>query len=369
MAEGLHLWCRQQAPIPLDAELRCEAGRMLALVGPSGSGKSTLLRAIAGLHHPAAGMVRCNGHTWLDTASGINLPPQQRGVGLVFQDYALFPHMTALGNLTAAMGHLPAASRQQRARQLLSKVHLEQVEERLPRALSGGQKQRVAIARALARDPNVLLLDEPFSAVDKVSRHPLYQELTALRAELSLPIILVTHDFDEAALLADEVCLLDQGRILQRGTPHEVFSRPVNATAARLLNQWNLFQATVTGHESGATLIDWHGHRLRCEAHPQFQPGDAVNWVIPATHVILRRPGQDATEFADNVLQGQVRQVLNLSDSTSVAVEVEGTGAQALLLTVPAHYARRTALGTGDLLSLCLLQDGIHLLPLENGAG
>src|SRR5205823_2747758 len=155
----------QQAPIPLDAAFDCRPGELVALTGPSGGGKSTLLRCIAGLERAARGRIACAGNVWLDSDRRVNATPQQRSVGLVFQQYALFPHLTALGNVLAALGHRPRETRVPRAHELLASVHLSGLEHRRPAQLSGGQQQRVAMARALARDPQALLLDEPFAAV------------------------------------------------------------------------------------------------------------------------------------------------------------------------------------------------------------
>ncbi|HET7135511.1 MAG TPA: ATP-binding cassette domain-containing protein, partial [Casimicrobiaceae bacterium] len=183
----------QQSPIPLEASFDCGPGELLALTGPSGSGKSTLLRCIAGIDRSAHGTIACAGRVWLDSVRGVNLSPQARNVGIVFQHYALFPHLTALGNVIAALGHRPRAARAGRARELLASVHLAGLEHRRPAELSGGQQQRVAMARALARDPLALLLDEPFAAVDRVTRQKLYRELAQLRSTLRMPIVLVTH--------------------------------------------------------------------------------------------------------------------------------------------------------------------------------
>lgn len=233
---GLSVQLRATAPIPLDLTLTCAPGELLALVGPSGSGKTTVLRCIAGLHHPTQGRIACDGATWLDTAQRIELPPQQRRVGLVFQGYALFPHMTALGNVAAALGHIAAGQRPARAAALLAQVGLEGLEGHRPAGLSGGQQQRVALARALARDPAVLLLDEPFSAVDRPTRRELYRVLASLRERFSIPVVLVTHDLDEAIRLADRMAVLNQGRVLQQGAPNDVAARPVDALVARLLD-------------------------------------------------------------------------------------------------------------------------------------
>ncbi len=218
---GLRVQLRQAGPIPLAVDLRCGAGELLALVGPSGSGKSTILRTIAGLYTPHEGWVSCGAAVWLDTAGGIVLPPHRRRVGLVFQSYALFPHLTAIGNVMAALAHRPRAEREPQARALLRLVHLDGLENRRPAALSGGQQQRVAVARALAREPAVLLLDEPFSAVDRRTRRRLHEELRELRGAVAVPIILVTHDLDEATALADRLC------VLEPATPCKPAARPM----------------------------------------------------------------------------------------------------------------------------------------------
>jgi len=243
--DGLHIRLHGTAPVPLDLELHCAPGQVLALVGASGAGKTTVLRCIAGLHGSAAhgpaahglvaGLVRCGGQTWLDTAAGVDLPPHRRAVGLVFQDYALFPHMTALANISAAMGHLPRRDRAARARGLLSLVRLDGMEGRRPAELSGGQQQRVALARALARDPAVLLLDEPFAAVDRPTRRALQADLAVLRRQLVIPVVLVTHDLDDTLLLADTVAVLDAGQVLQHGLPAEVARHPAGPRVAWLL--------------------------------------------------------------------------------------------------------------------------------------
>jgi molybdate transport system ATP-binding protein len=225
---GLSVQLRQAGPIPLSVEFDCGEGEMLALIGPSGAGKTTILRAIAGLYRPQLGHVRCRQEVWLDTATGVDLPPYRRRAGMVFQSYALFPHMTALANVTAALGHRPRSERKARALKLLRLVNIEGLEERKPATLSGGQQQRVAVARALARDPAVLLLDEPFSAVDRHQRRRLRRELQDLRTQLKIPILLVTHDLDEAAALADRLCVIDRGETLQTGRPADLLSAPAN---------------------------------------------------------------------------------------------------------------------------------------------
>jgi molybdate transport system ATP-binding protein len=233
---SLHVSLRQLGPITLDVAFSVAPSEILALVGPSGSGKSTTLRAIAGLYAPQDGHIVCNGSVWLDRKAGINLPACERRVGMVFQSYALFPHLTAMENVVEALGDVPAKGRRREAHDLLRRMHLDGLEDRKPSALSGGQQQRVAVARALARRPKVLLLDEPFSAVDRVTRRKLRGELIELRRELSMPVILVTHDLDDVVRLADRMCVLSGGRILQTGAVDEVMAGPASTTVAELLD-------------------------------------------------------------------------------------------------------------------------------------
>ncbi len=230
MADGLSVELRQDGLIPLNVSFRCGAGEMVALVGPSGAGKTTILRAIAGLYRPALARIACDGIVWDDDDA--HLPPRRRRVGMVFQSYALFPHLTATGNVEAALTHLPSGQRRARAGTLLELVRLDGLEQRKPAELSGGQQQRVALARALARDPSVLLLDEPLTAVDRRTRRALRAEIATLREMLRCPIVLVTHDLDEAAALADRLLVIDGGTLLQDGTPAEVLASP-NSTRVR----------------------------------------------------------------------------------------------------------------------------------------
>jgi molybdate transport system ATP-binding protein len=363
---ALSISLSQPGPIPLDASLGAEAGVVMALVGPSGSGKTTILRAVAGLYRPRHGRVVVNGAVWLDTERGIDVPPHQRRVGMVFQSYALFPHLTALGNVMAALGHLPAAERRARALTLLGRVHLSGFEDRKPAALSGGQQQRVAVARALARDPDVLLLDEPFSAVDKVTRQRLYVELRDLTLSLSLPILFVTHDFDEAARVAGRMCLIDQGRVIQSGTPREVLARPVSARAAALVDLKNVFSARVVRRERGRIWLDWAGRSIEADAPPEtmaaIAQGQALSWAIPATQVLISRTDVSVADETPNRFAATISDLVHLSESVSVKVTLDGPDRPELSMTLPAHYARRTGLVAGSAVTIALMPDGIHLM-------
>jgi ABC-type sulfate/molybdate transport systems ATPase subunit len=197
-----------------------------ALVGPSGAGKTTVLRAIAGLRRPDRGRIALGGRAWFDAAAKVDLPPERRSVGLVFQEYALFPHMTVRANV--AFG----GASEGRVRELLDRVRIAHLADERPSGLSGGERQRVAVARALARDPQVLLLDEPLSALDAHTRAVVRGELQDVLGALALPTLLVTHDFRDAAALADRIGVIVDGRLRQEGTAAELVAHPADGFVA-----------------------------------------------------------------------------------------------------------------------------------------
>ena len=249
----LSVTLRAETPIPLDLSFTVAAGEVLALVGPSGSGKTTVLRSIAGLWQPQAARITVASEVWLDSATGQALPAHRRRLGVVFQSYALFPHMTAQQNVMAAMPRPDLAE----AARLLRLVNLAGLEGRKPAALSGGQQQRVALARALARKPQVLLLDEPFSAVDRATREHLQAEVLALRAHLDMPVVLVTHDLNEAQLLADRMVVIDRGRVLRQGSTAAVMADPDALRLLGLREVAALLPAVVVAEEEdGLTRLD-----------------------------------------------------------------------------------------------------------------
>jgi molybdate transport system ATP-binding protein len=218
--------------LALDVELSVEPGECLALAGPSGAGKTSVLRVAAGLLHPDDGRVETAEETWLDTARGIDVPPEQRRCGYVFQDYALFPHMTAWQNVAYPLRGVPRSERRACAVELLERFGLGARADARPQTLSGGERQRVAVARALARKPEVLLLDEPLSALDARTRTAAARVLGSVLRESEAPALLVTHDFGEAAQLGDRVGIVDRGRIVQVGTPSELAAAPRSAFVA-----------------------------------------------------------------------------------------------------------------------------------------
>jgi molybdate transport system ATP-binding protein len=216
----------------LDVALEVPAGSCLALAGPSGAGKTSVLRVVAGLVRPDRGVVRCGEELWLDTTRGIDVAPERRRCGYVFQEYALFAHLRVWQNVAYPLRGLDRAARRRRAHELLERFGIAGLADRRPRDLSGGERQRVAVARALARTPAALLLDEPLSALDPRLRAHAGRELAAVLAEAGVPALLVTHDFTEAALLGDRVGVIDGGRVIQEGTAAELAATPASAFVA-----------------------------------------------------------------------------------------------------------------------------------------
>lgn len=227
-------------------------GRMTALLGPSGCGKTTTLRIIAGLEAPDTGAV------WLADRNVTRVPPDRRGLGMVFQSYSLFPHMTVAENIAFGlkMAGMAAAETAKRVQEMLEMVRLPHVEDRYPRQLSGGQQQRVALARALVTNPSVLLLDEPLAALDRNLRENMQFELRQIQTSLDITTIIVTHDQEEALTMSDDVVVMDHGRVVQVGSPTDVYERPRTRFIAEFLGTANLFDGTVSG---GQVIYDGPG--------------------------------------------------------------------------------------------------------------
>ena len=306
---GLDVEVADERPVPLDVRLRCGRDEVLAVFGPSGSGKTTLLRCIAGLHHPARARIVCDGHTWADTGTGEQVPTRRRRVGFVFQDYALFPHLTARGNVLAALRGRPSAGRHAEAARWLAAVHLTGLEDRLPAALSGGQRQRVALARALARDPQVLLLDEPFAAIDRAMRAALHRELEQVRRSVRIPMLLVTHDFQDVVRLATHVLVLDDGRAAAVGPIETLTSRPDLPWERYGVDAGSVFDAQVADVDAGRGLAALaSGAGVLVVAHAGLTPGLTVRVRVPAREIILATGPAEGLSL-HNVLPAQVADV------------------------------------------------------------
>ena len=276
---------------------------VLILFGPSGSGKTTVLRCLAGLERPDRGVIRCGQDTWFDGTVGINVPPQQRRLGCLSQDYALFPTYSVEGNIAFGLGGLSPTERAQRVRDALALLQLGGLEKRKPAQLSGGQQQRVALARAIARRPRILLLDEPLSALDAPTRVRLQGELRHLLKQLAIPSIVVTHDWGEALALGDQMAVMSDGRVLQTGAPQEVFNRPQDADVARIVGIETALAGRILDSSGGLVAVEVQGIVLHALAAGEVGPDVFV--CIRAEDIVLEK-GEIGATSARNRLRGRV---------------------------------------------------------------
>ena len=321
-----------------------ELGReTLALVGPSGSGKSSVLRSIAGLLAPEYGLVTVGNETWLDTDAGISLPPERRSVGLVFQDYALFPHLDVRRNV--------AFGGRERVDELLERFRISHLAGARPGAISGGERQRVALARALARDPAVLLLDEPLAALDTHTRGAVRAELGDLLAELRLPTLLVTHDFEDAAALADRVGVIVEGRILQEGRADDLVASPADAFVASFTGA-NLLAGIARPGRDGLTevVLDNGDVALSTDA----AAGRVALAVYPWEVALARAAPNDS---AVNHVRGEIRSVVSLGNRVRVRVGP-------LTAEVTSASAKRLGLAEGEQVVASFKATASRLVPL-----
>jgi len=231
----------------LDVQLDIPTGQLLAIVGESGSGKTTLLRLLAGLTKPDQGHISFEQKNWVNTAPPIFLPPQQRSIGFVFQDYALFPHLSVLENVAFGLKDIPKFKRMVFAEEVLCRTGMGDYKDRNPSELSGGQQQRVALARAIAPKPKLVLLDEPFSNLDAILRDNTRKEVRSILKKSGMSALLVTHDQEEALSFADRIAVMNKGRIEQIGTPEKVYYEPKTRFVAQFLGRTNLFYAEAKG--------------------------------------------------------------------------------------------------------------------------
>lgn len=300
-----------------DVSFDIESGSLVALLGPSGSGKSTLLRIMAGLESPDSGSV------WFGDQEATHVHARSRAIGFVFQHYALFRHLTVEQNVSFGLvvRKVQKAAASKRARELLKLVGLEGLEHRYPSQLSGGQRQRVALARALAPEPKLLLLDEPFGAVDAKVREELRQWLRRLHDEVGVTSIFVTHDQDEAFAVADRVLVIHRGRVEQMGTPTEILDDPKTEFVARFVGEVNVFRAQVSGGlaTSGA---------LSAQIHGDHAPGP--------TQLVIR--SYDLKFWRQDPGVATVERVITLGDRVRVRAVVDGAGA------IVAQFPRRSSL-------------------------
>jgi molybdate transport system ATP-binding protein len=357
----LKLRLSQRLPMPIEVNLECAPGELHALVGPSGSGKTTVLRTIAGLRHASSGKIECNSEVWFENddlaSTSTCLNAAQRSCGLLFQQYALFPHLSALENVCIPLQNsgLNSSERKVIARGWLDSMGIADLAERMPNQLSGGQQQRVALARALARKPKILLLDEPFSAVDAPTRQNLYKTLADLRKDLNIPILLVTHDLREAGLLADRITVIEKGISLQTAPPQILFQKPRNSRVAELVGISNRFQGVFD-----AGKLTWDG----CEKifvvkdKGKIPPNAKVAWVIPQSGLSAHNIGSDTAVPAiiEKISSlGQISVIQFRIQNSENRIEWEASAAE----------VKRLNIEVGASMHLGLDGSQIHIMPLR----
>ena len=319
--------------VALDAaSIEMKEGEFLTLLGPSGSGKTTLLMAIAGLNDPD------DGEIWIDGKLATYVPPHDRGLGMVFQNYALFPHMTIFENIAfpLRMRKQDTASIRREVARVLDIVQLPDVARRYPRELSGGQQQRIALARCFVYQPSIILMDEPLGALDKKLRDTLQREVKHLHENLGITVLYVTHDQEEAMVMSDRICLMNDARIEQIGTPNELYFQPRSLFAADFLGESNLLPATVRDSTREGTVVETSdGVTVRGQPNNTLSPGDAVRFMVRPESVTVANDGG-----ADNTMQGVLKEIIMSGQITKCFLDIgndaemvstrltEGTGVQ-----------------------------------------
>ncbi len=312
-------------PFTLDVEFQAPPG-VTILFGASGAGKTQTLKSIAGLVRPDSGLVAVDGEVLFDSERRINVPVSRRRAGYVFQNLALFPHMTALENVEFATVSLPRRERRAKAAELLERFGVGHAALRRPREISGGEAQRVALARALAYDPRLLLLDEPLSALDEPVKLGIINDLKELNAALRLPILYVTHSRDEALALGERALVFERGRVVAEGEPHEVFGAPRTTSVARLTGVENIFAGRVLSRsESAGTmtveLLGREGESCRVEVPlTRARDSERVTVAVRSGDILIATEKPHGIS-ARNVLAGRVARVEQRSEQTLVGVE------------------------------------------------
>lgn len=326
------------------------------LFGPSGSGKTTILRCLAGLEKPDRGTIRAGDRTWFDAGAKLDLPPQERGIGFLFQQYALFPHLTVERNIAYGLRQSSRAEQKQRAQSLMEMLGIAGLEKRHPHQLSAGQQQRVALARAVAPRPRLLLLDEPLSALDAPTRQQLRHDLRSTLADLKTPAIVVTHEPLEAVTLADQAVVISEGQIRQKGPTHEVFSRPIDASVARIVGIETIAPGNVVRVSDGLACVQIGAVELLALASNNL--AGPVYVCIRGEEVTLER-GQPPHTSARNRLPARVERLD--PEGATVRVTLDAGFPMTALITRPG--AEQLALAPGEQVIALIKAPAVHLIP------
>jgi molybdate transport system ATP-binding protein len=344
------------------------------LFGPSGAGKTLTLQCLAGLMRPERGRIVVDGRVFFDSAAGVDLRPQERRVGYVFQGYALFPHLSVLDNVTFGLRDRPRAERTRRATEVIERLGLAGLERRLPRELSGGQRQRVALGRALAIDPALLLLDEPLSALDRPTRESLRDELRAVLTDWRTAAVVVTHDFTEAYRLADRIVVYREGRVIQSAPKSELLWQPASESVARIMGMRNILQGSVLKATPDRIQLRWRGQTLEAVNSPSRAylppPGSPLAFFIRPEYVRLIRKDRGAPDPSHhmNLMSGTVVSQTDFGTTWTLAIRLDEPGAPAqgeydLEVEVPRLVHEILELDRDHRWQLSIHRGSIHVLP------
>ena len=328
-------------------------GSIIVLFGPSGSGKTTILRSLAGLERPDIGRILFGSDIWFDSEAGISLHPNKRNVGFLFQDYALFPHLTVTKNITY---NLSRRETRERLDEIIKLLRLEDIGDRFPGALSGGERQKVALARTLIRRPRILFLDEPLSAVDATTREQIRSELKVVLKGSKITTLLVTHDRTEALSLGDRLILISEGEVLQTGNVDEVFNRPVNEKAASIVGIETVVHGKIFSVSNGLVAIDVCGERL-FSVETKDISGD-VFVCIRGEDIILERHVSSGSS-ARNHLRGRIRKIIMEGPIVRIIIDC---GFLLTALVTKQSYQELSLLEGSDI-TASVKAPSIHLIP------
>jgi ABC-type sulfate/molybdate transport systems ATPase subunit len=356
-------------------DVRWEADlSVVGLFGPSGAGKTLTLQCLAGLVTPDAGTIVVDGRVFFDAAAGVNLPPQRRRIGYVFQGYALFPHLSVEDNVAFGLHGLPRAERRRRTGDVLERLGLAALARRFPRGLSGGQRQRVALGRALAIDPALLLLDEPLSALDAPLRRTLRDELRETLSGLGTAAVVVTHDFTEAYRLADRIVVYEDGRVIQSAPRAQLLWQPASEAVARIVGLANVLHGTVQKATPERIQLGWRGQTLEAVNSPTRSylppPGSPIAFFVRPEYVRLIRKDRGAPDPAHhmNVMDARIVGEADFGTVWTLRLRLDAPGAPAqgdfdLEVEVPHLVYEILEIERDRRWQLSIHRGSIHVLP------
>lgn len=333
----------------LDVSFEME-NELVVLFGPSGSGKTTLFKCISGITEPDYGKIIVGNKVYFDKIKKINIPIQKRNLGYVFQNYTLFPHMNVRKNIECGLKGWEKESKKERILKMLNLLHIEELETRYPSQLSGGQKQRVALARALAPKPEILLLDEPFSALDLKIRLELAEKIKNLQVRIGIPLLFITHNLEEALMLADKILVLHGGKAQQFGTPEEIFNHPENLHVAELVGISNIFDDAYVeeyNEESKSTVLKSGDLRLKIKSQ-NFKAEDRVSWGIHPENITFLLADSGSEDQENNTYFARINNIINKGPKKRITFKLVKCS-KTLTAEVPAQLVDSLKMHAGDL--------------------